>query len=156
MNWDKRIHTWAQDRNLIDGSTPADQMTKLREEVDELIAAVQANDDAGVIDGAGDVCVVLAVMAGQMGTTLNKICDVRPSYAAVYSLQQECDSLDRQFGELGAAIEHQLYNRTFLHIAAVLCQTRCLVDAYCRERAWEQIKDRKGRMVNGIFEKEGE
>lgn len=155
MTWDERIHKWATDRNLIDGSTPADQMTKLREEVDELITAVKANDDAGVIDGAGDVCVVLAVMAGQMGTTLAE-CEkrVRVSIPRV-SVDGVEDALRMMLTEIGTGIEVQseVIRADIGFFAGVVGQ---VVLAYCRERAWEQIKDRKGRMVDGVFEKEGE
>jgi hypothetical protein len=39
-------------------------------------------------------------------------------------------------------------------VLAVMCaQLRLDIDE-CREIAWEQIKDRKGKMVDGVFVKE--
>lgn len=100
MSFAGRIRKWANDRNLIEGSTPAHQLVKLSEECEELEQALEAcgpNDDMGeIIDAIGDIQVVLAVMCAQLGLNIDE----------------------------------------------------------CREAAWEQIKDRKGRMIDGVFVKE--
>ncbi|MFY8202250.1 MAG: MazG-like family protein [Pirellula staleyi] len=41
-------------------------------------------------------------------------------------------------------------------VLAVMCAQLGLDIDECREIAWEQIKDRKGRMVDGVFVKEGQ
>ena len=100
LSFGERVKKWASDRNLIKGSTPADQLVKLSEESEELEQALEAcgpNDDMKeIIDAIGDIQVVLAVMCAQLG-------------------------LD--------------------------------IDA-CREAAWNEIKDRKGKMIDGVFVKE--
>lgn len=96
MNWQNRIEKWAEDRNLIDGSNAKCQLKKLLEEVGELATAVAIGDTEGAKDGIGDACVVLAIMARQLGLGLN----------------------------------------------------------VCQEQAWEEIKDRRGRMIDGVFVKE--
>ena len=90
------IRNWAAARNLIQGSTPAKQIEKLREEMDELNQAIVDQDHVEYIDAIGDCVVVLTIMAAQRGLNI-----------------EDC-------------------------IAA----------------AWEEIKDRKGRMIDGIFVKE--
>lgn len=90
------IRRWAAARNLIQGSNPAAQLTKLFEEANELADAVADGDRAEFIDAIGDCIVVLTIMAAQEGLNV-----------------EDC-------------------------IAA----------------AWEQIKDRKGKMVDGIFVKD--
>lgn len=92
------IRQWAIDRNLIDGSNPAAQMIKLREEVNELADAIANDDDAEFQDAIGDCFVVLTIMAAQKDFFIED----------------------------------------------------CIAGAY------EEIKGRKGRMVNGIFEKEAD
>ena len=94
--WSERVHQWAIDRNLVGGSTPKDQISKLEEEVDELTEAIYAGNTAEIVDAIGDIQVVLGVMCAQMG-------------------------LD--------------------------------IDA-CREAAWSEIKDRTGKMVDGVFVKD--
>lgn len=96
MLWKDRVTKWADDRNLIVGSVPALQMSKLAEEVQELSDAILRDDCAEICDAIGDIQVVLAVMCAQLKLDIDE----------------------------------------------------------CREIAWEQIKDRKGKMVDGVFVKE--
>lgn len=98
MIYATRIRNWAQERNLIRGSTPEKQFTKLIEEVGELAAGIARGCDEAVMDGIGDCFVVLTILAAQHGMDI-----------------EEC-------------------------IAA----------------AWDEIKDRKGRMVDGVFVKEAD
>lgn len=97
---------WAEDRNLIEGSSPGRQIYKTMEETTELAVAIgaygveAAYDDADlasyekdIMDAIGDVTVTLIIIAAQLG----------------------------------------------------LSYEECLAHAY------DQIKHRKGKMVNGIF-----
>ena len=90
------IRRWAAARNLIQGSYPAAQMVRLREEVGELSDAITSGDDAEYKDAIGDCVVVLTIMAAQRGLNIED----------------------------------------------------------CIASAWEEIKDRKGVMRDGIFVKE--
>lgn len=96
MDWQDRVVGWAQERNLVEGSSPQKQLAKLLEEVGELASAISLDDRKEAMDGIGDTAVVLAIMAAQ---------------------------LDSSIGE-------------------------------CMELAWNEIKDRRGKMVDGIFVKE--
>lgn len=87
---------WAEDRNLLSGSTRKDQMVKLVEEIGELAAGIAKGKEDIVKDSIGDALVVLTIIAEQSGTSI-----------------VECLGL-----------------------------------------AWDEIKDRKGKMVDGIFIKE--
>lgn len=62
-----RIRVWAEERNLIKGSTNQAQFLKLLEEVGELSHAIQKGDEPEFIDAIGDVIVVLTIMAAQRG-----------------------------------------------------------------------------------------
>lgn len=90
------IRQWAQDRNLIEGSTPKAQMVKLMEEIGELASAISKDNFEEIIDSIGDAAVVLTVIAEQYGLKIE----------------------------------------------------------YCVSCAYEAIKDRKGKMVDGVFIKE--
>lgn len=95
------IRKWADDRNLIEGATPAAQYQKLLEEVGELGRALIERGSMTLLtedikDAIGDCTVVLTILASQCGTTLEE----------------------------------------------------------CMDAAYEEIKDLKGKMVNGIFVKE--
>ena len=90
------IKGWANDRNLIEGSTPSKQYVKLIEEAGELAGNISRGRD--VADDIGDMVVVLTILAAMHGLTLNE----------------------------------------------------------CIAKAWDDIKDRKGRMVDGVFIKEAD
>lgn len=96
LSFGERVAEWAKDRNLIEGSNPRLQMTKLFEECEELSHALQDDDMKEIVDAVGDIQVVLAVMCAQIGLDIDK----------------------------------------------------------CREVAWNEIKDRRGKMVDGVFVKE--
>lgn len=63
---------WAQDRNLIDGSTSKDQMCKLIQEVGELSDAMCKGQHDKLEDELGDCLVVLIILAEQNQTTLKR------------------------------------------------------------------------------------
>ena len=87
---------WANDRNIINGSTVKDQTLKLVSEVGELADNVAKGRCP--IDDIGDCMVVLSIIAEMSGLTM----------------------------------------------------------AQCLEHAYNDIKNRKGRMTNGVFVKEGD
>lgn len=91
-----RIRRWAAARNLLQGSTPARQFTKLEEEVTELAEAIAKDDYKEFVDAIGDCIVVLTIMAAQRGVNVED----------------------------------------------------------CIDAAWSEIKDRKGKMIDGVFVKE--
>ena len=101
-----KVVQWAEDRNLIEGSTPTRQIYKTMEEATELAVAIGRYDaesaydeaeldahKAEIMDAIGDITVTLIIIAAQLDMTYEN----------------------------------------------------------CLRAAYEQIKDRKGRMENGIF-----
>jgi len=94
--YEKNIRQWADDRGLIEGTNLEKQALKLGEEHGELDKAILKDDYINIVDGIGDMMVVLINM---------------------------CAKLDISILE---ALEY----------------------------AWNQIKDRKGKMINGTFVKE--
>lgn len=96
MNTFSRIRQWAEDRNLIKGSTSANQMLKLVEELGELAGSINKNRREDIADGIGDAVVVLTIIAAMHGMEIER----------------------------------------------------------CVEEAYQEIKDRKGKMIDGIFVKE--
>lgn len=90
------IRQWAEERNLIKGATPANQMLKMVEELGELAKAIGKKDMPEIIDGLGDCVVVLTILAAQHDLNLED----------------------------------------------------CIASAY------NEIKDRRGKLINGVFVKE--
>ena len=95
MNTTELIKKWAKDRGL-DKADPKAQMVKIMEEIGELANGINKGRKEQIIDGIGDVYVVLTIL----------------------SMQLDLDIKD------------------------------------CIKAAYDEIKDRKGRMINGLFVKE--
>lgn len=93
---EKRVVKWGEDRALFTSSSTTDQCAKLAEELEELTIACRNKDHAGIVDGIGDMLVVLTMISHMVGE------DLFTCFAAAYL----------------------------------------------------EIKDRKGKMVNGLFVKE--
>jgi len=93
---EKLILDWAKEKGILESGTPKGQLLKLQEEFFELSDAIFNEDGDGIVDGIGDMTVVLIILADMFG----------------------------------------------------LSHTECLAYAY------NQIKDRKGKMENGTFVKD--
>jgi NTP pyrophosphatase (non-canonical NTP hydrolase) len=93
---EKLVIQWGIDRDLYIGSTSIQQMKKLQEELDELLEAVAHINEVKIIDGIGDMMVVLTHISAMHGFDLFK--------------------------------------------------------CYCT--AYLEIKDRRGKMIDGLFVKE--
>lgn len=96
QRFEELITQWATERGLFDPPRPIPQALKTQEELDELFAAIKAEDKAEIVDAIGDIVVTLVIQARIHGYTLSE----------------------------------------------------------CMWAAWEQIKDRKGKTVNGMFIKD--
>lgn len=64
------ISNWARDRDIYEYSTPTAQLLKAVSEMGEIADAEIKGDDAGQIDGVGDVVVCLINYAEMNGFTL--------------------------------------------------------------------------------------
>ncbi len=149
------IRQWAHDRNIINGSTPARQFKKLMEEFGELGYAVAVVGDANLIkDAIGDIAVVLTIMAAMESLEIE-------SLSLHTDLPKPCKSLGSLVTDFfwvlvednSLEVKEACYNDA---IYALKSYSEYLDYDFteCLEFAYDQIKDRKGQMVNGIFVKE--
>ena len=170
----QNIQRWASDRNLLAGSTPLAQSLKLAEESGELAKGVVKKNQELIKDAIGDTAVVAIIMATQMGfdpvgmlSTGDKGSMLRhgerlagmpvghADVSIVGSVNRNvCDIMGLCFDsaqENAAHLHHDLVNLLLLLKVAAnrfgLTYTECLAFAY------NEIKDRKGRMENGVFVK---
>ncbi len=67
-----KVIDWANDRNIILGSTQQAQLAKLGEEFGELCRGVNKGNDAEIDDAIGDMVVVLSIIAAQNSTDLEE------------------------------------------------------------------------------------
>lgn len=161
------VKQWAVDRNLIEGSKPEAQCIKLIEEYGEL-ARGMAKKDAGLIkDSIGDTLVVCIILAAQLGSDSFSIDKLIFERSEVNSANVREKLVMNGATELGAIsyfinVTNRDTDRCIGNIYA-LCDTLAEI-AYlygwsltdCLVAAYNEIKDRKGRCVDGIFIKEGD
>lgn len=105
----EQIRNWAENRGIYDSGDPITQFTKLSEEQGELAKALLNNDREGIIDGIGDMVIVLTNLA-------------------------------------------ELASDKFVFKSKDMKLSFSIED--CINAAWEEIKNRKGKMKNGTFVKE--
>lgn len=157
------VEAWATERGIYEQSTAMAQALKAVSEVGELADAVIKNDRESLIDAIGDVAVCLVNVTRMENSILDMqyIFDDEPfgktktpvhfaSYLS-YAIGQVCYSVAG--GSASEKLEDVL-DGSFYALYAV-SRINGLDFLQCCELAWNEIKDRKGRMVaGGAFVKE--
>jgi hypothetical protein len=167
------VLTWATARNIIGNNAkgaPFAQLKKTLEEVNEtrdaLVFADAAQRMTGRVssaelneikDGIGDVCVTL-IIGGQMQGMI-------PQPDMELNTDKSNLQLMDEVGDLVLEAATWLYNpapqaAVFARFEFILPRLKLIASRFgwtleeCLEAAWDEIKDRKGKMVNGEFVKE--
>lgn len=150
-----KIAQWAKDRNLILGSTPQKQFIKLMEEFGELCAGIARNDKEKIKDSIGGCFVVTVILKCQFRTNIfisprsfNKDLDISLILARV---ARDAALIPRD------NLSEQVKLEIICGIVRHLMDVSFLLDVdfeSCVQAAWDEIKDRKGRMIDGVFVKE--
>lgn len=165
--YQRLVRQWAVDRNLIEGSTPEAQCVKLVEEYGELARGIAKQDEALIKDSIGDTLVVCIILAAQLGSDSFNIDKLIFERSEVNNNNVREKLVMNGATELGAIsyfinVTNRDIDRCIGNIYA-LCDTLAeiaylykwsLVD--CLEAAYNEIKDRKGRLVDGVWIKEGD
>jgi len=153
-----QIHQWGVDRNIIGGGASRDQFLKLVEEFGEIAEGVLKADYNEIKDGVGDTVVVATMIAGIEGIAL----DVEANDNTIYHVLVEDDIHHYMISTLGKIGGHIARGRKAgldveLNRLIVLlihyCKRRCLNFNQCLGEAYDEIKDRKGILYNGVFVK---
>ena len=163
----KNIEQWAEDRNLIEGSTPQKQFIKLMEEFGELCAGIARNDKDKIKDSIGDCSVVVIILTKQLNA--NNLGFITAYKAADFSTENSEIICLRASGVLGNASSYLMYmtsRETKSRLADVLLRFIYYISKIalnfelnfesCLNSAYNEIKDRKGHMIDGVFVKEGD
>ena len=151
-----KIEQWAEDRNIIKGSKPIDQAMKLFSEFGELADNVGKGRDCR--DDIGDVFVVLTIISKQNNTSLINVDFDYESYAF-----GDIKSMILGFaGELALFVENSVGYDSPNTIDDIICRLKRMCNKLgytleeCVQIAYNDIKDRKGLMHNGVFIKESD
>lgn len=158
----KNIENWAEARNLIDGSTPKKQFIKLMEEFGELCSGVSKNKIDVVKDSIGDCFVVMVILAAQRKKDEMLSVDEIVEHCSYFKIDIEDRLIEMMFGL--HRLSYELSSYANISVLFGLCFVELLEVAHhfdlniheCVQAAWDEIKDRKGRMIDGVFVKEGD
>lgn len=166
----QNIEQLANDRNLIIGSTPPKQMLKLMEEFGELCAGIAKNKPEMIKDAIGDCVVVLTILNKQYDLE-NRFAEATERFQMPEEYEPDLVPLDFIVHSGGLAMGIATYEypesvtiRMLNNIQSdilkcfgsllALCYDKKLSMQDCVQHAYNQIKDRKGKMIDGVFVKE--
>lgn len=152
---------WAEERNFKEGASHEGQQLKLVEEVGEIAAAIARNNIDGIKDGIGDAAVVLTVLCFLRGCAIEDVLSAcypqKIDFAA--ALLEEAVLIDdvsdaKVLLEVIRSSEVVHYTYTAMLCLVAIAERHELNFVECLAAAWDVIKDRKGRMIGGVFVKE--
>lgn len=151
-----RTRTWAKKRGILIPGNEETQVFKLIEEFGELCGGVLKHKEELVIDSVGDMIVVL--------TNLNKIkgfdieyClefnreSLRSTRSCLKQLNHEIDCLLINCNRVLPTIN---FSNKIINILSNICFLENLDINDCFNHAWNEIKDRTGKNVDGNFIKD--
>nr|DAX58757.1 MAG TPA: NTP-PPase-like protein [Caudoviricetes sp.] len=160
------IQEWAKERKIYEELTPFDELLKTHEEVGELIKACYDNDKPAIKDAIGDVLVTLINYCYMVEEDVNHIIkhaltttpDTKspPVRLAIFSEMVLADLL-RYECKQGFKLSHISPYSNTLYIIKNLISIALLKSTTLEESlniAYNEIKNRKGKMINGKFVKD--
>ena len=151
----KQVEQWSKDRNLHTAD-PNKQRLKLWEEFGELNASIARDDREGAIDAIGDMLVVMIIYKQQLGYDSNNVFYPRKDNVDLFSRLDDTSLIDcmgRGISDSQSCIEGLRMVTENLTVLAYRLNTNL---EECLAAAYDVIKDRKGKMINGVFVKESD
>ena len=151
----KKVQEWSIERGL-NTADPNKQRLKLWEEFGELNASIARDDREGAIEAIGDMLVVMIIYKQQLGYGSNYVFEPKQDNLDFLGRLEDIDLIDfigrgiydssNYIEGLGMVVD----NLTVLAYRLSTNLEECLAAAY------DVIKDRKGKMINGVFVKESD
>lgn len=154
----KKIEQWAEDRNLHTAD-PIKQFDKLVEEFGELVKGINKQDLDVIKDSIGDMFVVLVIMSKQTDNSMVRLLEeasvetLRPKHSTVGYILNLSDLGDLLSDRI-SFIMSQVYELNTDLVQT--CGEYYLDFTHCVALAYDEIKDRKGKMIDGKFVKEAD
>lgn len=169
----ENVTDWAIERE-IDKENPLSQMQKILEEYGELNEAKHSSNHKELEDAIGDIMVALTVFTVQMnftkkdimlnphrnGYTRYKRGEISTETLLLYATKEiglmSSKLLDLVFnpGIINTLTQIQFHIRNFTGILSKISVNEGTMLDACFEIAWNEIKDRQGKKINGKWIKE--
>lgn len=135
------VINWAIEIGLDYPELSNTQYLKFLEEVGETARAILKQNEAGIIDGFGDIAVTMIVLNLQIKSI--ESFDTYEYYTNQYN-----------FGDLVRRFQPDFINPMAMHILQSLCNQQGYNLEACLESAYNEIKNRQGKIINGTFVKQ--
>lgn len=145
------VEEWAIERNLHTAD-PNKQILKLMEELGELAEGMAKGNEKAIYDGIGDMKVVLTILKMQLEN--NDRSTVNISNSILSLLMYEVGLLAREVLFSKDIVDIKRYIRKVEMNLDSLCDSMEITLESCTELAYNEIKDRKGKMIDGVFVKQ--
>ena len=159
------IQEWAKEREIYEKLTPFDELLKTHEEVGELIKACYDNDKPAIQDAIGDVMVTLInycyMIEGDAIEYIKQAVDL--SVTGYYTISYVINA----HNDLGRLISLYVWNEgkeisepsglrvfSILHYLNGIAHLEGTTLEECLNLAYNEIKNRKGKIINGKFIKD--
>ena len=157
----KNIEQWFIDRGL-DKADPNKQLLKFIEETGELASGLARDDKDLIADSIGDMAVVLIGLSKQVGVS---DIEIRKPDTYAGDLGQEICFITDLVSRVVKDYEADDDDYIKLECCDILGRIEQLANKvsdydsvnyfeYCLSSAYNEIKDRKGKLINGVFVKE--
>ncbi|HEN7824083.1 phosphoribosyl-ATP diphosphatase [Streptococcus agalactiae] len=169
----ENVKGWSVAKELADADS-IKQMQKLNEEWGELNAGKATGDTAKLYDSIGDVFVVLIILSQQMKfEKIERLIDPTVNGFGYYPKNEVTTDLLLLYGvkEIGmianrmidlihnpgiintrTAIQFHIRNLTSILYKVAINEDTDI--KYCLQLAWDEIKNRQGKMIDGVFVKD--
>lgn len=149
------VQQWSIDRGL-DKADSKKQMLKLYEEFGELASGIAKGNKEVVKDSIGDVVVVLVILAQQQGlkkiSDFNIICNHLQPSDLMPQASETIGLISLRVRRTKDEIEEPIV-RLISHLRTI-AKYENLKFEDCLSQAWNEIKDRKGKLIDGVWVKE--
>lgn len=154
----ENVEQWAEERGIYEQSTEAHQQAKALEEIGEYLTA---QTDEERMDAIGDIAVCIVNAAYFREKEERNWSEGELEYGLQwFSVDEEnwCPEGDKIFwvAENVARTDNYITSENYYDALTMLWDQSCtdgLPFCECLEKAWDEIKSRKGRMIDGKFVK---
>lgn len=157
-NLKELIIEWANQKGIIAQSNPQCQLLKTHEEIGELLKALQDDDLEEIKDAIGDIAVTLIIYA-EMNHIHHDRLELTQTTKRDMEIQNLTLNILNEFAYLYAypnvskRIKGNHINDIFKYLHAVAGK-HDLTLRKCLKSAYNIIKDRTGKMIDGTFVKD--
>ena len=149
-----KVQKWFYDRNLHT-QEPNKQFLKLYEEIGELSRGIAEKDEEVTKDSIGDITVVLIGLTFQLKINTEEIFPEQEKFNFLKAAKTEDYFVLLLDQALVSYFNRQGYQlKSGVHELMRISQLLTYDFVACLNTAYEEIKDRKGRLVDGIWIKE--